>query len=131
MARVEASWTFPRYAPYSILNTVTPLVAWVDPINHPLVREFRVQLLNVDEGVYRDIGRTQLTYIQIPSDDYDLQSSYKIRIATVATDGSESPFVEGNAFVASPLRFDFSSDPLVKLPDGRSLQTQRLLFLLF
>lgn len=131
MARIEATWEYPRYSPYSILRVVNPLIAWVDPINNPLVREFRVQLFNIDENVYRDIGRTQQTYLTIPTDEYNLQSSYKIRIATISTEGRQSAYAEGSAVVASPLRFDFSSAPVAKLPDGRSLQTQRLLFLLF
>lgn len=131
MARVAATWRFPSYSPYSILNVINPLVAWVAPINNPLVREFRVQIYDVKERVYRDVGKTDLDYINIPTDDYRLESIYRIRIATITTDGRQSPYSEGASIVASPLRFDFSTATNVVLPNGTSTQTQRLLFLLF
>lgn len=131
MARVAATWQFPSYSPYSILNVINPLVAWVAPINNPLIREFRVQIYDVRERVYRDVGRTDLDYINIPTDNYRLESIYQIRIATITTDGRQSPYSDSASIVASPLRFDFSTATNVVLPDGTSTQTQRLLFLLF
>jgi hypothetical protein len=131
MANIEANWRFPQYSPYSVLNVLCPAISWTENINHPLIKEFKVQLFRREENRYVDLGVTQETYIAIPSDDYDIYSSYQIRIATMSADGRQSAWTEGQSFVASPLRFDFSSSDTAKLPEGRVVNTQRLLFLLF
>lgn len=131
MARIEATWQFPQYSSYSVMNALCPVVCWNGTINHPLIREFRVQLYNVEENRYVDLGTTQETYLPIPTDDYTIASSYRIRIATIGTDGRESAWTESQTTIASPLRFDFSSARTAKLPEGRSVASQRLLFLLF
>ena len=131
MAQIEANWRFPQYSPYSILNVLCPAISWTENINHPLIKEFKVQLLRREEARYVDLGTTRETYMAIPSDDSDIFSSYQIRIATMSADGRQSAWVNGPSFVASPLRFDFSSSDTAKLPEGRVVNTQRLLFLLF
>jgi hypothetical protein len=131
MARIEANWRFPQYSPYSILNVLCPAMSWTENINHPLIKEFKVELFRKEENTYIDLGATQETYVSIPSDDYDIYSSYQVRIATMGVDGRQSAWANSPTFIASPLRFDFSSSDTAKLPEGRVVNTQRLLFLLF
>lgn len=128
---IEARWDFPVYSPYSILNVLCPAVSWTQLINHPLIRSFKVELFIVEESRIIDVGEVREPYATIPSDNYTISSSYKLRVATIGTDSRQSAFVESAAFVASPLRFDFSTSENVKLPDGRAVASQRLLFLLF
>lgn len=128
---IEARWEFPSYSPYSILNVLCQAVSWTTPINNPLIRGFNVELLVLEENRTIQLGEIRETYATIPSDNYTISSSYKLRVATVGTDGRQSAFSESAAFVASPLRFDFSTSENVKLPDGRAVASQRLLFLLF
>jgi len=128
---IEARWTFPSYSPYSILNVLCQAVSWTEPINNPLIRGFKVDLLIIEENRTLSLGEVRESYVTIPSDNYTIASSYKLRVATVGTDGRQSAFAESAAFVASPLRFDFSTSENVKLPDGRAVASQRLLFLLF
>lgn len=130
MARVEAKWEYPNYSAYSVFNVINPLICWQEPLNHPVVKEFRVQLYKIEDDRYVDLGITSDTYMPLPTDDYTIRSSYKIRIATIGADNRQSSFAEGAAVVASPLRFDFSSSNVARLPDGRGLKSQRLLFLL-
>lgn len=128
---IEARWEFPAYSPYSVLNVLCQAVSWTTPINNPLIRGFNVELLVLEENRTIQLGEIRETYATIPSDNYTIASSYKLRVATVGTDGRQSAFSESAAFVASPLRFDFSTSENVKLPDGRAVASQRLLFLLF
>lgn len=128
---IEARWEFPSYSPYSVLNVLCQAVSWTTPINNPLIRGFNVELLVLEENRTISLGEIKETYATIPSDNYTIASSYKLRVATVGTDGRQSAFSESAAFVASPLRFDFSTSENVKLPDGRTVASQRLLFLLF
>lgn len=128
---IEARWEFPSYSPYSVLNVLCQAVSWTTPINNPLIRGFNVELLVLEENRTISLGEIKETYATIPSDNYTIASSYKLRVATVGTDGRQSAFSESAAFVASPLRFDFSTSENVKLPDGRAVASQRLLFLLF
>lgn len=128
---IEARWEFPSYSPYSVLNVLCQAVSWTEPINNPLIRGFNVELLILEENRTVSLGEIRETYATIPSDNYTIASSYKLRVATVGTDGRQSAFSESAAFVASPLRFDFSTSENVKLPDGRAVASQRLLFLLF
>jgi hypothetical protein len=128
---IEARWEFPSYSPYSVLNVLCQAVSWTTPINNPLIRGFNVELLVLEENRTISLGEIRENYATIPSDNYNLASSYKLRVATVGTDGRQSAFSESAAFVASPLRFDFSTSENVKLPDGRAVASQRLLFLLF
>lgn len=128
---IEARWEFPSYSPYSVLNVLCQAVSWTEPINNPLIRGFNVELLILEENRTVSLGEIRETYTTIPSDNYTIASSYKLRVATVGTDGRQSAFSESAAFVASPLRFDFSTSENVKLPDGRAVASQRLLFLLF
>jgi len=128
---IEARWTYPSFSPYSTLNLLCQAICWSEPINNPLIRGFKVELLILEENRTLSLGEVRETYVTVPSDNYTIASSYKLRVATVGTDGRQSAFVESAAFVASPLRFDFSSSENVKLPDGRAVASQRLLFLLF
>lgn len=128
---IEARWQFPAYSPYSILNVLCQAVSWTTPINNPLIRGFNVELLVLEENRIISLGEIKETYATIPSDNYTIASSYKLRVATVGTDGRQSAFSESVAYVASPLRFDFSTSENVKLPSGQAVASQRLLFLLF
>ena len=129
MPRIEANWSFPRYSDYSILNLVSPAVCWQEPRIHPLVKRFRVQVYFTEDARTLDLGTTEETYMAIPSDDYSLSTSYRLRIATIGADGRQSSYVESDTLVASPLRFDFSSLRTVTLPSGQKIKSQRLLFL--
>lgn len=131
MARIEAVWEYPQYSPYSVLNVLCPAVNWTPTINHPLIKEFRVELIDIDNNEISVVGRTVDNYMSIPTDNYTIRSSYKIQIATITVDGRDSPLAVSKAFIASPLRFDFSTNPAVKLPSGEAVKSQRLLFLLF
>ncbi|MAA76771.1 MAG: hypothetical protein CML73_01890 [Rhodobiaceae bacterium] len=130
MPRIEANWSFPQFTGYSILNLLNPAICWQEPRNNPLIKKFRVQVYFKEDARTLDLGATEETYMAIPSDDYSLTTSYKIRIATIGTDGKQSSFVESDTLVASPLRFDFSSLRSVTLPEGQKLKSQRLLFLI-
>lgn len=130
MPRVEASWEAPKYSSYSILNVVNPLLCWQDPHRHPAIKSFKVQMFKQEDQRTVDLGTTTDTYMPLPTDEYRISTSYKIRIATIGLDDRQSSYAESDTLVASPLRFDFSSANVAMLPDGRSLRTQRLLFLI-
>jgi hypothetical protein len=106
-------------------------MCWQDPYNNPLVREFNVQMLRVEEDKWVDLGNTTKDYIRIDAADYDIRTSYQIRIATIGINRRRSAWSYSQTFIASPLRFDFSSINPVRLPTGEAVQSQRLLFLLF
>ena len=130
MPRVEASWEAPKYSSYSILNVINPLLCWQDPHRHPAIRGFKVQMFKQEDQRTVDLGTTTDTYMPLPTDEYNISTSYKIRVATIGLDDRQSSYEESDTLVASPLRFDFSSANVATLPDGRSLRTQRLLFLI-
>lgn len=131
MAQIEVTWKWPQYSGYSILNAINPAICWHEPRNNPLIKEFAVELYREEDDRWVDLGRTTADYVRIDSQDYDIRASYQIRIATIGINRRQSPWSYSQRFVASPLRFDFTSPDTVRLPDGSSKLNQRLLFLLF
>lgn len=131
MTRLEISWKHPQYRGYSILNTLNPAVLWHRPRNNPLIRSFEVEMLREEEDRWIKLGQTQQAYAYVDAAEYDLKSSYQIRIATIGVSGRRSGWAYSSRYIASPLRFDFTTAPTVRLPNGESKRNQRLLFLLF
>jgi hypothetical protein len=129
--RLETTWSFPQYTSYSILNAINPAICWQSPINNPLVRAFEVQMLRTEEELWVSLGQTGKNYAYVDVDDYDIKSSYQIRIATIGLNGKRSGWSYSPRYIASPLRFDFSAVNSIRLPSGESKPNQRLLFLLF
>ena len=107
----------PRYSAYSVLNVINPAISWQDSHKNPLVQAYKVQLFKVEDNRTMDLGTTTDTYMEIPSDDYRLSSSYQLRIATIGQDGRQSSYEVSDTLVASPLRFDFL------LPRSQHFQT--------
>jgi hypothetical protein len=131
MAQIDVSWKWPQYSGYSILNAINPAICWQEPRNNPLIKQFVVELYRQEDDQWIELGYTTADYIRIDSADYDIRTSYQIRIATIGVNRRQSPWSYSQRFVASPLRFDFTSPSDVRLPDGSSKLNQRLLFLLF
>lgn len=131
MAFTDITWSHPKYAGYSVLNAINPAICWQEPYNNPLVKEFRVQMYLEEDDKWIDYGNTTKDYVRIESDDYNIRTSYQIRIATIGVSRLQSPWSYSQRYVASPLRFDFTATPTVKIPDGQTVTNQRLLFLLF
>ena len=131
MAQIDVSWSWPQYTGYSILNVLNPAVCWQEPRNNPLIKQFAVELYRQEDDLWVNLGETTNDYVKIDTTDYDIRTSYQIRIATIGVNGRQSPWSYSQRFVASPLRFDFTSPSSVRLPDGSSKLNQRLLFLLF
>lgn len=131
MAQIDVTWEWPQYTGYSILNVINPAICWQEPRNNPLIKEFAVELYREEDDHWVDLGHTTNDYVKIDADDYDIRSSYQIRIATIGVNRRQSPWSYSQRFIASPLRFDFTSSNTVRLPDGSSKLNQRLLFLLF
>lgn len=131
MAQIEISWDYPQYTGYSILNAVSPAVCWQEPRNNPLIKQFRVEMYREEEDRWVDLGFTTADYIKVDASDYDIRTSYRIRIATIGVNRRQSPWSYSQRYIASPLRFDFSTAKTVRLPDGQSKLNQRLLFVLF
>lgn len=132
MAQYEIAWTFPQYSSYSILNAaVHPAICWNDVQNNPFISAFEVDFLNLEDNNWTNIGTTTANYIRFPSDVYNSDSVYQIRIATIGTDGRRSPYAYSQAAFSSPLVFDFTEPLNIKLADGRSVPNQRFLFLVF
>ena len=131
MAQIDVSWNWPQYTGYSILNVLNPAVCWQEPRNNPLIKQFAVELYREEDDLWVNLGETTNDYVKIDAADYDIRTSYQIRIATIGVNGRQSPWSYSQRFVASPLRFDFTSPSSVRLPDGSSKLNQRLLFLLF
>lgn len=127
---IEATWLAPRFARYSALRMFYPFIAWSPPITHPQADRYRVQVFNVEDNRYDDLGIVSETYSAIPSDNYTIFSSYRVRVATISPDGRQSAFSQGATAIASPLRFDFSSKDKARLPNNTLVRTQRLLFLI-
>lgn len=130
MAQIEASWESPTFANYTFFRTIYPFLAFSPPGDHPLATKYRVQVFNVEDNRYDDLGVVTETYKLIPSDTYTIFSSYRVRVATIGPDGRQSAFSQGATAIASPLRFDFSSQPQARLPDNTVVDSQRLLFLI-
>lgn len=130
MPLIDATWQAPLYSGYATFRTVYPFIAWTPPRNHPLAARYRVQLFNVEDNRYDDLGIVSETYKAIPSDSYTIRSSYRVRVATISPDGRQSAFSQGATAIASPLRFDFSSQPQARLPNDTVVNSQRLLFLI-
>ena len=130
MAQIEASWAAPTFTGYSPLRMLYPFIAWSEPINHPQASRYRVQVFNVEDNRFDDLGVVAETYSLIPSDSYTIFSSYRVRVATIGPDGRQSAFSQGATAIASPLRFDFSSRAFARLPNGNLVRSQRLLFLI-
>lgn len=131
MASVDITWKQPLYSGYSILNAVHPAVCWNAPYVHPFFRSFDVELYREEEDRWVSVGETTKNYIGISTDEFDIFSSYQVRIATIGINRERSVWAYSTRVIASPLRFDFTTSNMVTLPDGRSVQNQRLLFLLF
>jgi hypothetical protein len=131
MAQLEISWDYPQFSGYSILNAINPAICWQEPINNPLIKEFKVELYREEEDEWVNLGATTADYVRIDAADYDVSTSYQIRIATMGVNRRQSPWIYGQRFIASPLRFDFTTSDTVRIPDGQSKLNQRLLFLLF
>jgi hypothetical protein len=131
MASVDVTWNQPRYSGYSILNTINPAVCWQEPQVHPFFRAFDVQMYRSEEDRWVELGETSKNYIGIETGEFDIFSSYQLRIATIGINRERSAWSYSRRFISSPLRFDFTTNDTVILPDGRTVQNQRLLFLLF
>jgi hypothetical protein len=131
MASVDVTWNQPRYSGYSILNTINPAVCWQEPQVHPFFRAFDVQMYREEEDRWVELGETSKNYIGIETGEFDIFSSYQLRIATIGINRERSAWSYSRRFISSPLRFDFTANDTVILPDGRTVQNQRLLFLLF
>lgn len=130
MAYNEATWDFPQYSAYSILNAVNPAVCWNPPQNNPFILTFEVDYLDVLDNQWVRIGSTASNYIRFPSDVYSTNGSYRIRIVTVGTNGRKSPYSYSIVSLASPLVFDFTASSVVRYSDGTTVPNQRLLFLI-
>jgi hypothetical protein len=131
MASVDVTWNQPRYSGYSILNTINPAVCWQEPQVHPFFRAFDVEMYREEEDRWVGLGETSKNYIGIETGEFDIFSSYQLRIATIGINRERSAWSYSRRFISSPLRFDFTTNDTVILPDGRTVQNQRLLFLLF
>jgi hypothetical protein len=128
---VTVTWQQPRYSAYSVLNALNPAVCWNEPYTHPFFREFQVDLRREEEDRWVSLGKTTKDYINVDDAEFDINSSYQIRVATIGINRQRSAWSYSRKFIASPLRFDFTTSDTVTLPDGRTVQNQRLLFLLF
>ena len=131
MASVDITWERPRYSGYSILNAINPAVCWQEPQVNPFFRSFAVEMYRQEEDRWVNLGETSKDYIGIDAAEFDIFSSYQIRIATIGVNRERSAWSYSGRFISSPLRFDFTTNNTVTLPDGRTVQNQRLLFLLF
>jgi hypothetical protein len=59
MANYEASWDFPQYSAYSILNVINPAICWNVVQNNPLIKGFEVDFLDMEDMQWRRIGENQ------------------------------------------------------------------------
>lgn len=129
--RLEVTWDVPQYSAYSVLNAINPAVCWQRPRPNPLIRAFEVQVLREEEDLWVNLGQTEKDYTYFDTENYDIKSSYSIRIATIGVNGKRSGWSYSPRYIASPLRFDFSATDPVRLPSGETKPNQRLLFLMF
>jgi hypothetical protein len=90
-----------------------------------------VQMHREEEDLWVNLGQTEKNYVYVETADYDIKSSYRIRIATIGVNGKRSGWSYSSRYIASPLRFDFSAVDPVRLPSGETKPNQRLLFLMF
>lgn len=132
MSYNEVSWQFPQYSSPSIFNVaVSPGVCWNDLQNSPFITAFEVEYLDLEDGIWTPIGRTATNFIRFPADVYNASAAYQIRVATISTDGTRSPWAYSVATLSSPLAFDFTASQTVRLPNGVQVPNQRYLFLVF
>lgn len=141
MAQYEVAWEFPQYSGYSIFNAgINPAICWNGVQNNPFISAFEVDFLDLGDNSWINIGTTTANFIRFPSDIYNSESVYQIRIATIGTDGRRSSYAYSTAAFSSPLAFNFdidqSGDPAdepltVKLINGTDVPNQRYLFLVF
>jgi hypothetical protein len=132
MSYNEISWDYPLYSGYSILNAaVNPAVLWNTLQNNPFVQSFEVWYLDIDDNSWIEIGTTTANYIRFPADQYNAQSTYQVRIATIGVNGTRSPFSYSTVVLSSPLAFNFTTDQTVRLISGAEVPNQRFLFLVF
>ena len=131
MSYNEASWNYPQYSSYSILNAINPAICWNPPQNNPFIAAFEVDYLDTLDNQWIRIGTTASNYIRFPSTVYATNGSYRIRIATIGVNGRKSPYAYSTVVLASPLVFDFSASQLVRYSDGTTVPNQRYLFLIF
>lgn len=129
MAYNEATWKFPQYSSYSILNAIMPGVCWKPLENNPLIAGFEVEYLNIVDGAWINIGTTSASYIRFPSDVYASNAAYRLRIATIGVNGKRSPFSLSIVGLSSPLVFDFTASQAVRYSNGATVPNQRFLFL--
>ena len=129
MANYEASWDFPQYSAYSILNVINPAICWNVVQNNPLIKGFEVDFLDMEDMQWRRIGETNVSFIQFPSDIYVGESLYSIRIATIGVNGRRSAYAYSTATASSPLVFYFTLSQDVRLASGSIVTNQRFLFL--
>lgn len=129
MANYEASWDFPQYSAYSILNVINPAICWNTVQNNPLIKGFEVDYLDMLDMQWKRVGETNVSYIQFPSDVYVGESLYRIRIATIGVNGRRSAYSYSTVTQSSPLVFDFTLSQDVRLASGSIVPNQRLLFL--
>lgn len=130
MAYNEITWAYPKYSPYSVMNTLVPLICWSPPENNPFVFGFSVDYLNVFDNQWINIGTTASNYIRFPADVYSENGSFKIRIATIGVNGRLSPYTYSDVELASPLVFDFTASQTVRYSNGTTVSNQRYLFLI-
>jgi hypothetical protein len=130
MAYNEVAWEFPQYSSPSLLDlAVSPGVCWNTLQNSPFITAFEVEYLDVEEGIWTPIGRTAANFIRFPADVYDENALYQIRVATIGTDGSRSPWSYSVVTLSSPLAFNFTASQTVRLANGTEVPNQRYLFL--
>ena len=129
MAYNEATWKFPQYSSYSILNTIMPGVCWKPLENNPLIAGFEVEYLNIVDGAWINIGTTSASYIRFPTVVYASNAAYRLRIATIGVNGKRSPFSLSITELSSPLVFDFTASQTVRYSNGATVPNQRFLFL--
>lgn len=129
MAYNEATWKFPQYSAYSILNATMPGVCWKPLENNPLIAGFEVEYLNIVDGAWINIGVTSASYIRFSSDVYASNAAYRLRIATIGVNGKRSPFSLSIVKLSSPLVFDFTASQTVRYSNGATVPNQRFLFL--
>lgn len=130
MSYNEATWDFPQYSGYSILNVIHPAICWNVPQNNPFIAAFEVDVLNTIENQWVRAGTTAVNYIRFPPDVYPVNGSYRIRIATIGVNGRRSPYAYSTVTLASPLVFDFTASQTVRYSNGTTVPNQRYLFLI-
>jgi hypothetical protein len=130
MAYNEVSWEYPQFSSPSLFTfAVAPGICWNGLQNNPFILEFEVEYQDVQDRIWTPIGKTATNFIRFPADVDTAQSTYQIRVATISTDGSRSPWAYSSVTLSSPLAFDFTASQTVKLASGAEVPNQRYLFL--